>query len=84
MFYCQFPGGAVPTGAACPDGLDVDRHDARYFQLAADGGHLCQHLCPQVCTLGGKGTVSCGFLKCARHLNETLRSLEFVTRNNCH
>ena len=53
----QFPCCAVPAGAESTNGLDVDRHDARHFQLATNGRHLRQYLCAQVCSLAGEGTL---------------------------
>ena len=53
----QFPCRAIPAGAESTNGLDVDRHDARHFQLATNGRHLCQYLCAQVCSLAREGTL---------------------------
>lgn len=56
-FYCNFPvlqipGYPVPAGAESSDGLDLDRLHSSYWELATDGGHLRQHLCPQVLERG--------------------------------
>lgn len=61
--WFQFSPGSFPDGAACGDGLGLDRHIAVSVQLDLCGGHLRSHLHPQMLEGVWEGpVVRCGSL----------------------